>query len=282
MKVRFLIFPTLSLLCLINIFCVNKLYTLRTENWQESIGHFSKLDKDVAKGLTLEFKGVASDYIMLKILTFMGAKLLEDKQLTDEEWQTVYLSLKQVTNLDPRFMDPYVVAAMSLPYEADMVEEANELLKQATRARPENRHPFFFLWYNYFFLLNDPKTAGFYLQQAAQKEGAPGHYGTLAARMHLYAGQFENSIILLKQLLAETTNPTRKKHIETRIEVTKKIAFLEHKIKIYRERYQKNPAKIGDLLSSGLLKKLPKDPYGGDFYIMENGRVYTTSKMVEP
>lgn len=280
MKSRYAVIFALTLLGSISIFCVKSLYNLRPEKLEESIGHFSSLNKDLAKSLTFEFHGLASDYHMLKTLTFMGEKIIAEKQLTPKEWQLVYLALKQVVNLDPRFIDPYVVAEMSLPWEGGMVEETNELLKVAIEARPEDYRPLFFLWYNYFYFLKDVKTAAFYLQQAAQKPSAPAYYGTLAARMHLYSGELQNSVIFLKEMIGEATDPKLKKQLELRLDVTTKIAFLEHKIKIFREQHQRPPQAIEELVSSGILQEIPVDPYGGKFYIMENGRVYTTSEMV--
>jgi hypothetical protein len=247
---------------------------------QQSISHFAGLNKDLANTFTLEFHGLASDYLMLGTLTFMGQKLIEEKALTPSEWQMVYLALKQVVNLDPRFIDPYVVAEMSLPWEGGMVEETNDLLKQATEARPDDYLPFFFLWYNHFYFLKDVKTAASYLQQAAQKPHAPEYYGTLAARMHLYSGELQNSIVFLKELLNEATDPKIKKQLELRLEATMKIAFLEHKIKMFREQYHHGPRTLEEMVSSGILQEIPTDPYGGQFYVMENGRVYTTSEMV--
>lgn len=279
MKSRFLVLA-FTLLCSASIFCVNSLYNLRSEKLQESIGHFASLNKDLARSLSFEFLGLASDYLMLKTLTFMGQKIIEEKQLTPEEWQLVYLALKQVVNLDPRFIDPYVVAEMSLPWEGGMVEETNELLKYAVEARPEDYRPLFFLWYNHFYFLKDVKTAAYYLQQAAQKPHAPSYYGTLAARMHLYSGELQNSVIFLKEMIGEATDPKIKRQLELRLDATTKIAFLEHKIKIFREQYERPPKELEELVSSGILQEIPVDPYGGQFYIMENGRVYTTSEMV--
>jgi hypothetical protein len=41
------------------------------------------------------------------------------------------------------------------------------------------------------------------------------------------------------------------------------------------------PESLDELVKSGMLDKIPNDPYGGQFLMLENGRVYTTSKMLK-
>jgi hypothetical protein len=38
---------------------------------------------------------------------------------------------------------------------------------------------------------------------------------------------------------------------------------------------------IEALVKEGLISEIPIDPYGGNWFIMPNGRVYSTSKLVE-
>jgi len=57
------------------------------------------------------------------------------------------------------------------------------------------------------------------------------------------------------------------------------LSHLEKKVKEFKKIYGVFPVKIRDLLFRGLINTIPEDPYGGEFYILENGRVFTTSKM---
>ncbi len=40
------------------------------------------------------------------------------------------------------------------------------------------------------------------------------------------------------------------------------------------------PLSLTELETAGLIDKIPEDPYGGEFILMEEGRVYTTSKLL--
>ena len=268
------------LLAGVSCFCVTTLYTLHGERRGEALSYLANLPEPVARAMTLEFPGVAADHLVLKALTYLGQKLIGNESTSPEEYQAIYRALKQATNLDPRFFDPYVLAQMTLPYDAGMVRETNELLERAAAVRTDDYRPHFFLWHNYFTYLNDPKTAGLHLEKAARIPGAPTYFATLAARTNLYAGQIYAAVVFLEETIKETNDPGLKRFLTMRQEALKRIGFLELKIQKFREQYKRTPKDLQELVDSGLVTSLPRDPYGGEFYIMESGRVYTTSKLV--
>jgi len=192
----------------------------------------------------------------------------------------VYLALKQIINLDPRSSDPYVIAETTLPWDGGLVKETNEILVEAARMRPHDPRPFFFLWYNYFSFLNDPEKAGYYLQKAAKLPGAPPYYAALASRMDVYSGQLQGAIIFLQEIIKETDDPALKKYLLLRKDSLKKMFLLEQSIAKFEKKFGNKPLKLEELLNTGILVRLPEDPYGGTFFIRENGRVYTTSKLM--
>jgi hypothetical protein len=272
----------LPFLGILSAYCVTALYNLHSEDRKQYISHFVSLPEPLARAMTLEFPGLASDILMLKTLSFLGEKVMNNEQPSHEEWQNVYQILTQITNLDPRFMDPYVVAQTTLPFEAKMVRETNILLEKAAEILTEDYRPHFFLWHNYFYFLNDPKTAGEHLEKAARMPGAPVYFTTLAARMNLYAGKINVAVIYLEETLRETSEPSMQKFLTLRIEALKKIGFLENAVMEFKKRYNIFPKHLQELIECGLVLRIPKDPYGGEFFIMEKGRVYSTSKLVLP
>ena len=269
-----------ALLAGVSCFCVTILYTMHGERRGEALSYLANLPEPLARVMTLEFGGVAADHLVLKALTYLGQKLIGNESTSPEEYQAIYRALKQATNLDPRFFDPYVLAQMTLPYDAGMVRETNELLERAAAVRTDDYRPHFFLWHNYFTHLNDPKTAGLHLEKAARIPGAPTYFATLAARTNLYAGQIYAAVVFLEETIKETSDPGLRRFLTMRQEALKRIGFLEVKIQKFRELYKRVPTQLQELIDCGLVTSLPRDPYGGEFYIMEGGRVYTTSKLV--
>ena len=120
------------------------------------------------------------------------------------------------------------------------------------------------------------------LGQAAKIPGAPDFYTTLAARSSFYGKQTEAGILFLKEILTETNDPERKKFLFLRLNALEKISFLEQKIQEYKKLINTLPQSLEQLIEKGLIAKIPEDPYGGTFYIVDKEQVYSTSKLVLP
>ncbi len=267
-------------LIITSCYCTQSLFKQHNNRPEENISSITFLPLPIAEIVSLEFKGLMSDFLMLDILTYMGEKLFDNQEMNEEEWRVTYLALKQIINLDPRSSDPYVIAATSLPFEAGMVKETNEILLQAAEMRPHDHRPYFFLWYNYFSFLNDPDKAGYYLKKAAKIPGAPKYYAALASRMNVYSGQLYGAIVFLKEMINETTDPSMIKYLLLREDVLKKMLLLEQSVDKFKKMFGNKPTKLEELLKAGILTKIPEDPYGGTFFINSAGRVYTTSNLV--
>lgn len=260
---------------------VSRLYDVRGERQIEASSSMGKLPAEIAQASCLEFHGIVSDYLMLKTMTFLGKKLSERKKLNSEDWQIIHQMLLQVTDLDSRFWDPYLLAETTLTWEAGMFDEVNAMLVKATEHRPKDFRPWYFLSFNHFYFMKDFKKAAKYLEEAAKRPGAPFYLSGLAARLSLYGDETVTGIIFLEDMLRETSEPKVRIYIEKRLEALKAINTLETGVKQFKETYKKLPASFEELISSGIIKEIPKDPYGGEFVLFQNGRVYTTSKLVE-
>ena len=269
-------------LIIITSFCGTQIYSSHADRKDEVFSQLALIPGPVAKVASLEFSGVASDYLMLQTLTYLGEKIMNKEVLNKDQWHVIYKALDQTTYLDSRFLDPYVLAEMTLPWEAGMVHETNELLKKIIKVRTNDHRPFFFLWYNYFYFLKDPATGAQYLEQAAKIPGAPPYYATLAARSSFYGKQTEAGILFLKEMLGDTTDPERKKFLLLRLNALEKIAFLEQKIQEYKKLTNILPKSLKQLIDKGLISQIPEDPYGGTFHIVDKEQVYSTSKLVLP
>ncbi|WP_136799955.1 hypothetical protein [Desulfosediminicola ganghwensis] len=266
--------------CFISFFSTSKLYTLRQTGSTQIISPLIFLPEAFIKTSVLEFSGIVADYLMLKTMVFHGERLSKKQALSPDEWQTTYIAINQVTNLDPKFLDPYVFAATSFPWDAGMISETNELLLKAAQHRQEDYRPYFFVWFNYFYFLNDIGNAAKYLEMASLKPNAPPYLTTLAARNNMEAGKIEQGILFLSQVLKETSDPARQYSIKTRLKALMTIQFLEKTLHEYVSTYGQSPNHLNDLISQGFLKSIPPDPYGGVFYITPQGTIYTTSKLV--
>lgn len=269
------------LLVLVSSFCIANLYSRHLRSSTLILPVLSQFPSRLVKMVSLEFHGLVADYMMLHVLTFMGEKILYEEPTTPEEWQSIYKALKTIIDLDPRATDPFILATTTLPWEAGMINETNELLEKVAEFRPDDYRPNFFIWYNYYHFLNDMDKAAIYLKKAAAIPGSPGYLKPLAARMHLYSGQIEGSILYTKEVIESTdTQDAMRKYLVTRLEVLQIIYSLEEKVNDFKMKFGSFPGNLEDLVHKRSIEKIPEDPYGGKFYLMPNGKVYTTSKLV--
>jgi hypothetical protein len=98
--------------------------------------------------LAVEFQGLLSDFQLLRTMTFYGERVLYEQPMTDADWDFVIRGLDVVTELDPYFLDPYVLAEGLLTWETGKFEEANRLLEKGRQYRDWDWQMPFFLGFN--------------------------------------------------------------------------------------------------------------------------------------
>ena len=265
----------------LSIVATSKNYDFRTKYASEKISRFGQLPGPVLKTLSLEFDGVIADFLFLKTMTVIGQKIGQDIKPSQQEWAMVHTLLDNITVLDPRFWDPYLFGQMMLTWQAGMFDQANALLLKAAKHRPHDFRPLYFVGFNHFYFQKEFALASKYLRQASIKPGAPSYLKGLAARLSLYGNRTEVGIAFLRQMLAGTHDPNLRHYLEKRLTALERINTLERKVMEYRDRFGTLPQGLDDLVAKGLVKEIPEDPYGGRFVLLDNGRVFTTSKLVD-
>lgn len=228
---------------------------------------------------SLEFKGIISDFLYLKMSTYLGGKLVNKEMMDISQADFFYNTTDIITDLDPWFWDAYLMSSMLLAWDFRRFDLANKLLKKATDYRTWDYKPPYYLGFYHYYFLKDNATASTYLMEAAKRGGGPSYIVPLATRLSVYQNSLTPAILLLEEQLKTTQDPFMVKHLQTRLTAIITLDKLEKKVDEFKNRHGQLPKQISDLVSSKLIKTLPEDPYGGKFYILPNGRVFTTSKL---
>lgn len=239
------------------------------------------LPSPILKIMSLEFDGLASDYTFLKALVFFGSTFerKERPRLKEWEWRWMYNILNASTDLDPYFLDPYYVAQAHLTWEGNMVRETNTLLEKGSRFRDWDWTLLFYAGFNSFYFLHEDAKASEYLMEASKRPDASPMLASLATRLAYKVKKTENAIIFLQEILSRTDDENTKKMYEMRLNALKAIFFLERAAAAYQERFKKQPENLDDLTAKNVIREIPKDPYGGKFYIDKDGSIKTTSEL---
>ena len=231
----------------------------------------------VIKVLAADQYQFLSQVISLKCLIYFGSLVEEKKRIP--QWRNLYRALYTATRLDPYNMDAYYFAQAVLTWDGRMTEQVVELLEYGHKHRPWDFYLPYFISFDYAFFLKDYERAGEYLAKAAELKPEVEWYATLAARYFYEGGTTALALAYLKDMIPTARNEAIRKRMITRAQAFEKILQIEQAVTAYKNRFQKDPKRLEDLVEAGLLIKIPEDPYGGSFYLDNKGRVRTTSRL---
>jgi hypothetical protein len=228
--------------------------------------------------LALGNQGLLSDFLFLKTSTFIGGRSGSGNRLSEEDWNYVSRSLDVVTDLDPYFVDPYILAEGLFAWDAGKPEEANRLLSKGMKYRTFDWRLPFFVGFNHFYFLKDYETASGFIMTASRLPGSPAYLATLGARLAYYGGKSKTALLFLEEMLAETDDVLLRSRLEMRMLALERAVAIEDALGKFKAQEGRSPEKLIELVTAGYLSELPLDPYGGRWRVLENGRVFSTSK----
>lgn len=234
----------------------------------------------ILKIAALDFHSIASDYLFLHALVFLGTtdERTERPRVKPWEWKWLYSVVDASASLDPYFYDPYYFAQAQFTWGPMMIQETNTLLERGSHARDWDPMLPFFIGFNYFYFLHDDESAGVYLMEAAKKPGADPMYAGLAAKLAYKSNRTEIAIAFLEEMAKKTDDEALKKTYEVRIEALRDILSLENAVAVFKKKFGRVPQHLDDLVKKGIIEEMPKDPYGGEYFVDSQGRVKTTSE----
>jgi len=228
-----------------------------------------------------EFKGIMASMITLEAGARTGTRVVRngDGFVSKEpkiNCQSVYKMLTASQALDPSFQQTFIMASSFLPWGCEMVNESIVFLETARKARPNYWMPVSLLAFNHYYFLDDYATAGeIYLRAAQEMKNPLPYFAILGARLIKKGGQTENGVIMLKSVLAamQPDGPGFDE-IKKRLQALQATLVMEKAICSYKEKTGSLPEEPEQLLTSGILEKLPRNPYDFSYCINQKGKVF--------
>jgi hypothetical protein len=261
-----------------HLFTLNQLTSHRQGLIRQS-EELAELPPAAIKLLSLDYQNLVADLIFSRTMSFYGGKVNRGEKVDSKTWGLIYDRLVLATELDPYFADPYYFGQSALTWGAGMAREANVLLDRGRRFRTHDWFIPFFMGFNSFYFLHDDAQAATYLMEASKRPGSSSLVGLLAARLASKGGRTETAILFLGQLELETEDPVSKQDIRDRRMALEGIWVLEQAMERYHQQFGKQPKDLRALVDKGILKQIPTDPYGGTYYLNDQGKVWTTSDL---
>ena len=105
-------------------------------------------------------------------------------------------------------------------------------------------------------------------------------YPALATRLYAAAGDFDTSMGLTLALRDGAEDEETRAYYDQRVQEILQEQLLrqvDEAIARYKAREGRLPTTVAALVSAGELRELPADPLGGQFFVGEDGRAYSSA-----
>lgn len=234
------------------------------------------------KAVLGNFRWFEGEYYTFKSIIYYGGKV---KDITynhgrNVEYYNLYRTIETAIVLNPYNEDAYYFAQGAFVWGVGHVKAVNGLLRYVYKYRPWDFQIPFFLGFNYAYFLHNYKESAKYFKQAADLTHSP-LFTNLAARYFYKGGEVKLGISYLEYMIKNTENESVRNIYKIRLKALIEIEKLSKAVSIFKEKYGRIPKNLNELVMKGIIESIPKDPYGGEFYIDKNGTIETTSKLAK-
>jgi tetratricopeptide (TPR) repeat protein len=226
----------------------------------------------------LGFGSVIADAMWLRGIQYYGAHRKSDRAypLAEHIFSTI-------TDLDPQFVSAYRFGAIILAEDVGDAEAAIDLLRKGIRSNPEGWEIPFDLGFLYFVERNDWARAALYFRLASHVEDSPEITKRFTAFAYKRAGKTELSRALWEQLYASTGNTVIRDAADLaikNIDLDRAQERLSEAVARFHEATGRSPGRLSDLVRAGFTKEIPRDPFGGFYFIdASTNRVLSTTRV---
>jgi hypothetical protein len=145
---------------------------------------------------SLGYETAAADVAWLRGIQYYG-----EHRLTDQKYEMIGHIMSIVTDLDPRFLQPYVFGALVLAQELKRPDEGLALLEKGMRANPRNWLLAFETGFIQYVCRRDYATAARYFVRASRMPEHPDYVDRFAAFASQRAGNRGMAVLLWKRVL---------------------------------------------------------------------------------
>jgi tetratricopeptide (TPR) repeat protein len=234
---------------------------------------------DYLRMASLGYRELAADLLWLQAIQVMG-----EPKLSEEAGHWLYQAVDRITTLDPKFVRAYEAGSHALCILVVLPEESNRLLEKGMQHNPQEWKLPFLLGINYYFELADDEKAAEAMAKAARLPGAPESLARLAAKLFVSAKSPQQAVELLAKVYEETSDENIRKMLEIRLKesiIERDLQILEQAISRFQTNQSRRPERLEDLVGPGLLRELPREPFGGRYLYEPTTGIVRSSEVAE-
>lgn len=247
--------------------------TLDAYRTQEQLLYLSS--PEWVKRLSLGYDGLVGCLYWTRAVQHYGRERLGAGQ-----YQLLHPLLDITTTLDPELLMAYRFGSIFLteqpPSGPGRPDLAIALLEKGTRQHPREWRLWYDLGFVYYRAVKDYQRAAEAFDRGADQPGAGAWMRVMAAQIAAEGGSRRWARVLWSELYKSTEDRyIRKNALEhlRGLQVDDDIEFLQAFLASYRKQTGQAPQSFEELVSTGLLRGLPRDPLGYPYRIGSDGRV---------
>ena len=272
-KISTLVAVILILATLLPFYFVRK-YMIENEKPKvETIAAYPK--PDVAKIMFLGLNAFAADLLFARSQYYYGSHYV-----TDRTYPLLEQMIRVVLALNPslEYAIPFGEAAISSMRTESAIESANSLLRLGHELYPDDYYYVFNQGYNYFIYLNDMERAYPLMYEAVNMKNAPSRVIWLVNHIATMGGGYRLGYEYTKERLETTKDKNMRDQFEKELRHFANLLVLSEAAEEYYKNFGKSPDKeLTSLVKSKLIKEIPADVYGGEYYYDEEDRIVKTT-----
>ncbi len=216
----------------------------------------------VARVASLGQRGLVSDLYWLATVQYVG-----EPRADQRGWEKLFPLVDLVTDLDPRHGYAYQTAGIVLS-AAGRLEESDEILKKGMEKGPNWWSYPYYISFNHWFYQGDYETGAHYAEIAARTPGASPNISHLAVSLASKSGTPEQAIELLQELRKNVKDEVTAGRLDEQLKLAileRDAQALERAAATYTERPGLPLGSLDMLVYSGLIARIPEDPFGGHY-----------------
>ncbi len=230
----------------------------------------------VPTGKHLKYASFGNSAMMADIIYLWAIQFYSNYKIQDRfEYLDHIFSI--ISELDPKYLDPYEIGALIAVYEAKDVELAFKILDRGLEKNPDQWiFPFQAGHYAQQFL-KDFKIAREYYEKTMQIEGAPAQTERLAAnatfKLMDYEEAWQSWMEIYKAATDERIIKIAANHLYN-VKASLDIEIIKKNLSLYSEKFGRRPLNLEQLVREGFLSSVPRDMDDKDYiYDPQTGEV---------
>jgi tetratricopeptide (TPR) repeat protein len=167
--------------------------------------------------------------------------------------------------LDNNFIEAYFFAGEIIARNRETLRKGNEFLLTYGYLAPNEWKIPYWIGFNFYELGMYAKAIEFF-QKASKFPSAPQFLQSNQSMFYYKAAMARMGVAYFEDLLHKEKDPQKLVWIDAKVKWLKSIVFLEDAAREFKRRFGRYPQELPELVTSGIIREVPKDTFGKGFF----------------